>query len=114
MDAPKVGADTFVEIGFTSGAGSLAAGGGTTIQARIAKNDWPNYTQTNDYSLNSTATTYIDWAKTTRYISEYCNGGPNPEIRCRAQGIEYENQDISCLDLDIIQVQLRENQNKTL
>jgi hypothetical protein len=37
MDAPKVGADTFVEIGFTSGAGSLAAGGAPPFKPVLPK-----------------------------------------------------------------------------
>jgi hypothetical protein len=78
MATPKTGADTYVEIGFTSGAGSLAAGGNTTIQARVAKNDWTNYTQTNDYSFNSTATTYVDWTQVTGYISGVLQWGMEP------------------------------------
>jgi hypothetical protein len=78
MPTAKVGADTYVEIGFTAGAGSLAAGGNTTIQARVAKNDWSNYTQTNDYSFNSTATTYVDWTKVTGYVSEALQWGVEP------------------------------------
>ena len=66
----KTVADTYLEIGFLSGAGSLAAGGGsTTIQARVAKSDWSNYTQTNDYSFNDTATAAVDWTKVTGDMS---------------------------------------------
>lgn len=78
MPTAKVGADTYLEIGFTSGAGSLAADGSATIQARFAKNDWSNYTQTNDYSFNSTATTYVDWTKVTGYVSEALQWGVEP------------------------------------
>jgi hypothetical protein len=46
MSPARTGADTCLEIGFTSGAGSLAAGANATIQGRFAKNDWTNYTQT--------------------------------------------------------------------
>jgi hypothetical protein len=74
----KTGADTYVEVGFTSGAGSIAAGGNTTVQARVAKSDWSNYTQTDDYSFNSSATTFADWTKVTGYVSGSLQWGIEP------------------------------------
>jgi len=38
------------------------------VQLRIHKNDWSNYTQTNDYSF-STQSEFIDWIKTTVYYN---------------------------------------------
>jgi lysophospholipase L1-like esterase len=78
MSTAKTGADTYVEVGFTNGAGSLAAGGNTTIQARVAKNDWTNYSQTNDYSFSSSATTFVDWTKVTGYVSGALQWGTEP------------------------------------
>jgi aryl-phospho-beta-D-glucosidase BglC (GH1 family) len=79
MSTPKTGADTYVEIGFASSAGSLAASGGnTTVQSRVAKSDWSNYTQTNDYSFNSTATGFVDWTQVTGYISGVLQWGTEP------------------------------------
>lgn len=78
MATPKTGADTYVEIGFSSAAGILEVGGNVIIQARFAKSDWTNYDQTNDYSMNSTATSYVDWAKITGHISGTLYWGVEP------------------------------------
>jgi hypothetical protein len=78
MATPKTGADTYLEVGFTSGAGSLTAGASVTIQGRFAKSDWSNYTQTNDYSFNTSATTYVDWAKVAGYVSGALQWGAEP------------------------------------
>jgi hypothetical protein len=63
------GADYYLELGFNSAAGSLAAGSTLDIQSRFAKTDWTNYTQTGDYSFNSTGTGYTDSGKVTVYVS---------------------------------------------
>lgn len=78
MDTVKTGADTYVEVGFLSGAGNLAAGANVTVQVRVAKNDWTNYTQTNDYSYNSSGTTFVDWTKVTGYVSGALEWGIEP------------------------------------
>jgi len=71
-------ADRYVEIGFTSGAGSLAAGGSTTAQCRIWKSDWSNFTQTNDYSFNATASSFVDTTTVTGYIGGTLVWGTEP------------------------------------
>jgi aryl-phospho-beta-D-glucosidase BglC (GH1 family) len=78
MATALTGADTYVEIGFSSGAASLAAGANVTIQGRFSKNNWANYTQTNDYSFNSTGTGYVDWTKVTGYVSGVLQWGIEP------------------------------------
>jgi hypothetical protein len=78
MATPKTGADYYLEIGFTSGAGSLQAGQGIEVQGRFSKTDWTNYTQTGDYSFNSSGTSYVDWNKATAYISGKLNWGIEP------------------------------------
>lgn len=78
MTTPKTGADNYLEIGFTSGAGNLAAGGSVTVQTRIAKSDWSDYNQTNDYSFRLSGTTYEDWVKVTGYISGALQWGTEP------------------------------------
>jgi endoglucanase len=78
MDTVKTGADSYVEVGFGSGAGTLAGGGSVTIQGRFAKNDWTNYNQTNDYSFSSTGTGFADWTKITGYVSGALQWGLEP------------------------------------
>ena len=66
--SPVTGADHYVEIGFTSGAGSLAAGANTgEIQNRFNKADWSNFNEADDYSFDPTKTAFADWTKVTLY-----------------------------------------------
>ncbi|RCX09098.1 cohesin domain-containing protein, partial [Anaerobacterium chartisolvens] len=69
MSTTAATADYYVEIGFKSGAGTLAAGQSAEVQVRFSKDDWSNYTQTNDYSYNASATSPVDWTKVTAYIN---------------------------------------------
>ncbi|WP_317966636.1 X2-like carbohydrate binding domain-containing protein [Paenibacillus sp. CCS19] len=78
MPTAKTNADTYLEIGFTSAAGTVAAGQSVDIQIRFNKSDWSNYTQTDDYSYNSTSTAYVDWTKTTGYTSGTLTWGIEP------------------------------------
>ncbi|MCD1261179.1 hypothetical protein B5M42_020465 [Paenibacillus athensensis] len=72
------GADTYVEVGFSSSAGTLAAGATLEVQTRINKSDWSNYNQSNDYSFNASASSYVDWTKVTAYVSGVLNWGTAP------------------------------------
>ena len=65
----KTGSDYYIEISFSSTAGSLKPGEKAMVQGRLSKSDWSNYTQSNDYSFNSTATDYADTTKITVYLS---------------------------------------------
>ena len=67
--AVKTGSDYYLEISFSSNAGSLKPGEKVEIQGRLTKSDWTNYTQSNDYSFNSTATSYTENSKITVYSS---------------------------------------------
>ena len=72
------GADRYLEIGFTSGAGTLATGAGIEVKSRIWKSDWSNFSQTNDYSFNTTATNYVDSTTVTAYINGTLYWGSAP------------------------------------
>nr|WP_224753658.1 glycoside hydrolase family 6 protein [Paenibacillus terricola] len=66
----KTTADTYLELSFSSAAGSIAAGGQTgDIQVRIAKSDWTNFSESNDYSFDGTKSSFADWNKVTLYNS---------------------------------------------
>ena len=78
MTGVKTTADCYLEIGFSSSAGSLAAGGDVILQTRFSKSDWSNYTQSNDYSFNSASTSYTDWTKITVYVSGVLQWGIEP------------------------------------
>jgi mannan endo-1,4-beta-mannosidase len=66
--ASGTNADTYVELTFTSGAGSIPAGGQSgDIQLRISKTDWTNFNEANDYSFDPSKTSYADWSKVTLY-----------------------------------------------
>nr|WP_246070607.1 glycoside hydrolase family 6 protein [Paenibacillus kobensis] len=66
----KTNADTYLELSFSSAAGSIAAGGQSgDIQIRIAKSDWSNLNESNDYSFDGTKSAFADWNKVTLYQS---------------------------------------------
>ncbi|BCN30630.1 X2-like carbohydrate binding domain-containing protein [Anaeromicropila herbilytica] len=71
-------ADTYLEIGFTSGAGTIAAGQSAFVQTRISKADWSSYSQANDYSFSALNKTYASWNKVTAYINGSLQWGIEP------------------------------------
>ncbi|MCN9240607.1 cellulase family glycosylhydrolase [Streptomyces sp. RY43-2] len=78
LSSPKAGADHYLELGFTSAAGSLAANANTgDLQIRINKTDWSNFSETDDYSY-ATNTSYADTTKVTAYVNGTLAGGVEP------------------------------------
>ncbi|MGR6542261.1 glycoside hydrolase family 9 protein [Paenibacillus tundrae] len=68
VNPAKGTADTYLEISFKPGAGSLAPGAETgVIQARFSKTNWSNFDQSNDYSYDATKTAFTAWNQVTGY-----------------------------------------------
>ncbi len=60
----RTGADAYLDVGFN--AGTLGAGASTgEIQNRFNHDDWSAYTQTGDYSFDSTKSALADWNRVT-------------------------------------------------
>ncbi|MFD5636185.1 glycoside hydrolase family 6 protein [Streptomyces sp. NPDC127077] len=72
----RTGADHYVEVGFNSGSLAVGADSGE-LQLRMAKSDWSNFDESNDYS-RGTNTSYADAAKVTVYVSGTLVWGTEP------------------------------------
>ncbi len=70
--------DYYAEIGFSSDAGYLSPGVSTLMMVNIRNPNWSNYTQTNDYSFNSSASTYTASNYVTGYINNTLVWGIEP------------------------------------
>ena len=76
LSPARTNADKYLEIGFTSGAGSIAGGASQTIKVRLQKSTV--YSDTNDYSFDSTKTSYTDWSRITIYRAGSLIWGTEP------------------------------------
>jgi len=87
LEARASGVDTYVVIGFKSGAGSIEPGASTYLHTRITTQPeaWnPEFNQANDYSYKtdkSTRGTYTDWEMVTGYIKGELVWGIEPGMQ---------------------------------
>jgi hypothetical protein len=73
------GADHYLQVGFATAAGNLAAGASTgQIQSGVTKTDWSNFTQTNDYSFNAADTAWTANTNVTVYVNGTLVWGTEP------------------------------------
>lgn len=73
----KTGADNYLEVGFTGDSGTLVPDGIVEIHTRLAKNDWTNFNQLDDYSF-SLSYNYLKWEKATVYYDNKLIWGLEP------------------------------------
>ena len=65
---PRPGAACCLELTFDAAAGNLAANASSgEIQCRLARNDWSNYNQADDYSFNAEAKDWTDQPRISLY-----------------------------------------------
>ncbi|WP_179031257.1 glycosyl hydrolase [Paenibacillus kribbensis] len=69
LATPVAGADYYLEIGFTSSAGTLNPGQSAEVQARFSKTDWSNYNQADDYSFKASSSQFADNEQVTGYMN---------------------------------------------
>lgn len=61
------GQNRYLKVSFGTGAGSLAFNDYVEIHTRFNKNDWSNYTQTNDWSYG-VHSAFMNWYQVTVYV----------------------------------------------
>ncbi|MFJ6793576.1 cellulose binding domain-containing protein [Streptomyces sp. NPDC091268] len=77
---PTATADRYLEVGFTPGAGTLAAGADTgDLQLRYYQSSWQSLNQSDDYSFGPTQTSYGAWGKVTATLAGSRVWGTAPE-----------------------------------
>jgi hypothetical protein len=79
LPTARAGADSYVEVGFKSGAGALAAGASAgEVVVRVRKTDGSAFDETNDYSYAPPAAAYASNAHVTVYRNGVLVAGTEP------------------------------------
>ncbi|WP_460967940.1 cellulose binding domain-containing protein [Spirosoma migulaei] len=68
VNPPLANADTYLELSFMNLSKLYPLSGTGNIQYRIAKSDWTNFTQTNDYSYQS-ANSFVENSRVVVYLA---------------------------------------------
>lgn len=80
MSTGKTGADHYLEVTFSSSAGNIPAGGDSgEIHTRNHKTDWSNFNESDDYSYDSTKTSFTNWDKVALYQNGQLVWGTEPQ-----------------------------------
>jgi len=78
LATPVAGAEEYLEVGFTTAAGSLAPGANIgEVQSRFNKTDWSAFSETNDYSY-ATNTAFADSTRVTVFVGGQLVWGTPP------------------------------------
>jgi len=78
VDPPRTGADTYIEVGFGPNAGGIGYMGQLSQITVRMQGNYPGFTQTNDYSFDSTVTSFKDYKKVTAYVDGTLIWGTEP------------------------------------